>query len=162
MFLLNIFKKILQKQNVSPLKIIHSVLLTNTSRKHFLKYHFHVLSCHSLFILNNFVYMLCIFCFCTFIINSRMIFWKRKNQPSYWLVLHSSVLLVQTEMSLVPMVGLEPTWFPAGFWIQCVYQFRHIGILDWFESFLFLYFIFVFFLLDNITIYFFNCLVFFI
>ena len=29
---------------------------------------------------------------------------------------------------LVPMVGLEPTWFPAGFWIQCVYQFRHIGI----------------------------------
>lgn len=29
---------------------------------------------------------------------------------------------------LVPMVGLEPTWFPARFWVWCVCQFRHIGI----------------------------------
>ena len=28
---------------------------------------------------------------------------------------------------LVPMVGLEPTWFPARFWVWCVCQFRHIG-----------------------------------
>lgn len=32
---------------------------------------------------------------------------------------------------MVPMVGLEPTWFPAGFWVQCVYQFRHIGKLNY-------------------------------
>ena len=29
---------------------------------------------------------------------------------------------------LVPKVGLEPTWFPARFWVVCVCQFRHIGI----------------------------------
>ena len=31
---------------------------------------------------------------------------------------------------LVPLMGLEPIWFPAGFWIQCVYQFRHSGICE--------------------------------
>ena len=33
---------------------------------------------------------------------------------------------------LVPKVGLEPTWFPARFWVVCVCQFRHSGIFVYF------------------------------
>ena len=43
---------------------------------------------------------------------------------------------------LVPKVGLEPTWFPARFWVVCVCQFRHSGI--------FVYFMRNFFLILNI------------
>ena len=37
-------------------------------------------------------------------------------------------------LSLVPRVGLEPTrLFNGGFWIRCVYQFRHPGNTDKFS-----------------------------
>lgn len=47
-------------------------------------------------------------------------FYINKKTENFW-----SFLFI-----LVPLMGLEPIWFPAGFWIQCVYQFRHSGICE--------------------------------
>ena len=31
---------------------------------------------------------------------------------------------------LMPLAGLEPAWFPAWFWVKCVCQFRHNGLIN--------------------------------
>ena len=54
-----------------------------------------------------------------------------------FLELYSDTRKLRCGKEMVPEVGLEPTWasLPAGFWVPCVYQFHHSGIILAFNIF---------------------------
>ena len=54
--------------------------------------------------------------------------WENRTLVKRSEAFYSTTKLNPQYIKMVPMVGLEPTWFPVRFWVVCVCQFRHTGI----------------------------------